>query len=159
MYAESVFRLRFFIFVSMNADVYFFIGGIILFFVLINLLLYFYHKNRHILFFKHIKNRNYIVIKNIETNIESYSKICTKLTYFKTDIVFLEHEIFIIPFNKSILQLSRSSEIFPYVSPHFQTSSKNIHHDILEIKGDTGLGSFKITLNFKNKNFDLHSVV
>ncbi|MCT2409603.1 hypothetical protein NZD88_18780 [Chryseobacterium antibioticum] len=82
----------------------------------------------------------------------------TKLTYCKADIVFLEHEVFIIPFNKPILQVSSSPEIFPYVSLNFKTSYKKIHDNILEIKGDTGLGSFKITLNFKNKNFDLHSV-
>ncbi|GEN74199.1 hypothetical protein CLA01_42710 [Chryseobacterium lathyri] len=71
----------------MNTDVCFLIGGIILFFILINVLLYFYHKLR------------------------------------------------------------------------FNTSFKEIRNDILEIKGDTGLGNFKITLNFKHKNFDLHSVV
>ncbi len=92
----------------MNTDVCFLIGGIILFFILINVLLYFYHKNRHALFFRDIKGRNYTSIKNIETNIKSYSKIGAKLTYYKAEIVFLDHEIFIIPFNKPILQLIHS---------------------------------------------------
>ncbi|WP_123911982.1 hypothetical protein [Chryseobacterium shigense] len=143
----------------MNTDVYFLIGGIILFFILINLLLYFYHKNRRTLFFRYIKDRNYTVIKNIESHIESYSKVSTKLTYCKADIVFLEQDIFIIPFNKPILQLRTSPEVYPYVSLNFKTSCKKIHDHTLEIKGDTSLGSFKISLNFKNKNFDLHSVV
>jgi len=156
---RSLFSGSVFYFCIMNTDVCFLIGGIILFFIFINVLLYFYHKNRHILFFKTIKGRNYTSIKNIETSIESYSKIGAKLTYYKAEIIFLNHEIFIIPFNKPILQLIHSPENFPYVSLRFNTSFKEIRNDILEIQGDTGLGNFKITLNFKNKNFDLHSVM
>lgn len=159
MYAESVFRLRFFIFVSMNTDISFFIGGTVLFAVLINVLLYFYHKYRRIIFFRYLDGRHYTIIENVETNIESYSKCGSKLTYLKAQILFLEDEIFIIHFNRPILQLSSSSEIFPSVSPRFKISFKEIHNDILKIKGDTSLGNFKISLNFKNKNFDLHSVV
>lgn len=152
MYAESVFRLRFFIFVSMNTDISFFIGGTVLFAVLINVFLYFYHKYRRIIFFRYLDGRHYTIIENVETNIESYSKFGSKLTYLKD-------EIFIIHFNRPILQLISSSEIFPSVSPRFKISFKEIHNDILKIKGDTSLGNFKISLNFKNKNFDLHSVV
>ena len=159
MYAESVFRLRFFIFVCMNTDVSFFIGGIILAFVLINLLLYFYHRHRRAIFFKYIHDRDYTLVENIETNIESYSKMSSKLTYFKAKVVFLDDEIFIIHFNGPILQLSSSPEIFPSVSPRFITSLKEIHNDILKITGDTAIGNFKISLNFKNKNIDLHSVI
>ncbi|KFF25938.1 hypothetical protein [Chryseobacterium vrystaatense] len=143
----------------MDIDIFFFIGGIILCFIVINLLLYFYHKNRDAVFFRHIKNRHYTLIEKVETNIESYSKISAKLTYFKADIVFLDQEIFIIPFNKPILQLSKSNEKFPSIFERFEVSFRKVHHNFLEITGNTSLGHFKITLNFKNKNFDLHSVV
>lgn len=86
----------FFIFVIMNNDFYILIIGFITAFVSVNTIIYFYLKYKRKIFFNYIKSRNYALVEKVETTIEAYSKISTKLQYRKSDIVFLDKEIFIL---------------------------------------------------------------
>ena len=105
----------------------------------------------------HIKDRNFIQIDNIETHIDSYSNIGTKLTYTQSDVIFLDDNIFLLTFNKQrIIEISNGTEMFPFVHEHFGYSSKTYRDNILEIKGRTSLGEINITLNFINKNLDVN---
>ncbi|WP_074233500.1 hypothetical protein [Epilithonimonas zeae] len=74
----------------MKTELYFGIGGILIFCLLANLIIYFYFKQKRKIFFDYIKNRKYILIEKAETNIETYSKISSKLVYRKSDILFLD---------------------------------------------------------------------
>lgn len=134
-------------------EIYFLIGGVILFWILINLIFYFYFKYTRKIFFNFIKYRKYSIVKNVETETESYQKIGAKITYRKCDIIFLEDEIFLLSFNKAIIQLSKSTDIFPGVMHKFTYYSKRKVKDRLEIANFDK--SFKANLNFKNKDFDL----
>jgi len=142
----------------MNINIIFFIGGSILFLILIQSVVYFYLKHQRTIFLNHIKNRQYTHIKDIDACIESYSKISTKITYLKSDIIFLDNVIFLLS-NKPIIEISNSSENFPSIQQRFKPSTKTISNHILEIKGKTSMGNFKITLNFKNKDFDMDSII
>ncbi|PWN67210.1 hypothetical protein [Chryseobacterium oncorhynchi] len=137
-------------------DTFILIGGLILTFILINIIAHFYLKYKNKLFFTYIKDRKYILIKNVETEIEGYSKLGYKFTYRKANIIFLEGEIFILSFNNSIIQLTKSNESFPSVFYKYTYDSKLKVNDILEIK-NTNL-NIKVRLNFKYKDVDLHSI-
>ncbi|MCF2219080.1 MULTISPECIES: hypothetical protein [Chryseobacterium] len=73
-----------------------FIGGIILIFIFGNIFVYFLNKNKQKRFFDFIRDREYTLVRNVEAEIEGYSKI----SYRKADIVFLDDEIFILTINK-----------------------------------------------------------
>nr|WP_314491154.1 hypothetical protein [uncultured Chryseobacterium sp.] len=83
--------------------------------------------------------------------------------YRKSDIVFLDQEIFILSWNKQTIQIRTSFEIFPGVSQSLSYSSKVKMNDRLEIKGNLHQGFiqgvYKIVLNFKGKNFDINSII
>ncbi|MCS3528884.1 hypothetical protein [Chryseobacterium sp. JUb7] len=140
-------------------DFYILIIGFVTVFISVNAVLYFYLRNQHKKFFNYIKNRNYILIDKVETDIERYSKINTKLLYRKSNIVFLDDEIFILTHNKSTIQIGKSQEIFPGVFKRFTYQSKRKVNYRLEIKGTFNEvfieGDYKIYLNLKDKNFDL----
>ena len=143
----------------MKIELYFGIGGLLLFCLLINLIIYFYLKYKRKIFFDYIKNRNYTLIEKAETNIESYSKISSKLTYRRSDILFLDDEIFILTFNKPILQISKGSECFPSIFQKFIYGTKLRDNDFLKIEGKSHNpidGNFKISINLKNKNIDIN---
>jgi len=159
MYRRSlIFRLRFFIFVKMNES-YFFIGGIILFFIVANASIYFYLKYKRKLFFNYIKDQKYTLVKNVETETEGYSKLSSKISYRKADIIFLEDYIFILAYNKPIIQIGNENKIFPSVFHSWNYQSKAKINNRLEIKGKITQGflngNYKIYLNFKDKNFDI----
>lgn len=146
----------------MKTELYFGIGGILLICLLINLIIYLYLKYKRKIFFDYIKNRKYTLIEKTETNIESYSKISSKLVYRKSDILFLDDEIFILTFNKPILQISKSSENFPSIFQKFVYETKLKDNDFLKIEGKfyTPIeGNFKISINLKNKNIDINSTL
>ncbi|WP_294230520.1 hypothetical protein, partial [uncultured Chryseobacterium sp.] len=84
---------------------YFFIGGFILIFIFGNIFIYFLNKNKHKRFFNFIRDRKYDIIRDVETEIEAYSKLGAKISYRKDDVIFLDDEIFIISSNHSIIQL------------------------------------------------------
>jgi hypothetical protein len=132
---------------------YFFIGGLLLFFIFANLIIYFYLQYKRESFFNSIKNREYTLIKKVETETEGYSQLGAKIRYTNSDIVFLDDEIFILTFNKAILQLTKSQEFFPGIYYKYSYESKLKVNDRLEIRNSDG--SIKVNLNFKNKNFDL----
>ena len=83
--------------------------------------------------------------------------------YRKSDIIFLDDEIFILAWNRQTIQIRTSLEIFPGVSQILSYSSKVKMNDRLEIKGNLHQGfiqgDYKIVLNFKGKNFDLNSII
>lgn len=149
----------FFIFVIMNNDFCILIIGFITAFVSVNTIIYFYLKYKRKIFFNYIKSRNYALVEKVETTIEAYSKISTKLQYRKSDIVFLDKEIFILTYNRPIIHIGTTPEIFPSVFQSFTNYSKVNINDRLEIKGNFTQGfiegNYKISLNFKGKNFDL----
>ncbi len=134
---------------------YFFIGGFILVFIFGNIFIYFLNKNKNRRFFNFIRYRKYDVIKNVEAEIEGYSKLGTKISYRKGTIIFLDDEIFIIPFNKSIIQLTKSQENFPGVFFKYSYNLKQKVKERLEIKNSNG--SIKVYLNLKNTGFDLEN--
>lgn len=115
-------------------------------------MIYFYLKYKTKLFFIYIKNREYILIKNVET--EGSSKLGYKISSRKANIIFLDEEIFILSLNNSIIQLTKSNEVFPNVFYKYTYDSKLKVNDILEIKNT----NIKVRLNLKNKNLDLHSI-
>lgn len=142
-----------------------FFGGAILLSFLVP---YMYFKRQRKLFFSHIKNKKHSIIKNIETDIETYSRIEYKFFYKLSDIVFLEDEIFIIVHNKFIIdgrviQIGKNSDIYPGVSQKFTYYSKLKVDENLEIKGKFDQiivkPNFKIVLYFKNRDFDINSVL
>ncbi len=134
---------------------YFFIGGFILIFIFANAFVYFLNKSNQNRFFNFIKDRKYDIIRNVETEIEAYSKSGAKISYRKGNIVFLEDEIFIISFNKPIIQLTKGQENFPGVFCKFYYDFKAKVKQRLEIKNSNG--SIKVNLNFKNTGFDLEN--
>ncbi len=134
---------------------YFFIGGFILVFIFGNIFIYFLNKNKNRRFFNFIRYRKYDVIKNVEAEIEGYSKLGTKISYREGTIIFLDDEIFIIPFNKSIIQLTKSQENFPGVFFKYSYNLKQKVKERLEIKNSNG--SIKVYLNLKNTGFDLEN--
>lgn len=138
---------------------FYLIGGFILFLIIINFGIFFYFKYQRKAFFTHIKSRNYSLIEDVEIYIESYSKLSTKLSNRKSDVIFLDEEIFVLTFSKPILRIGNGSEVFPAIGQRFSPSSRTIHNNMLEITGNTCVGNFKIQFNFKNKNFDLHSIL
>ncbi|WP_294238576.1 hypothetical protein [uncultured Chryseobacterium sp.] len=134
---------------------YFFIGGFILIFIFGNIFIYFLNKNKHKRFFNFIRDRKYDIIRDVETEIEAYSKLGAKISYRKGDVVFLDDEIFIISFNKSIIQLTKSQENFRGVFYKYSYDLKQKVKERLEIKNSNG--SIKVNLNFKNTGFDLEN--
>ncbi len=140
-------------------DLYFFIGGIVLLLIAVKTAAYFYIQYKWKVFFSYIKDRKYILFKNVETEIEGYSKLGSKITYRKADIVFLENDIFILAYYKPILQIGNENNIFPSVFQRWDYESKTKINDRLEIKGKLTQsflnGNYKVYLNFKGKNFDL----
>jgi len=159
MYRRSlIFRLRFFIFVMMN-DLYILVIGFITILVSINAILHFYIKRQHKKFFRFIAGREYVLLEKVETQIEKYSKMNTKLLYRKSNIVFLDYEIFILTCNKPTIQIQKSEEVFPGVFKRFSFNSKRKINDHLKIKGVFYEGFIKtdyiISLNLKDRNFSL----
>ncbi len=134
-------------------DLQLFIGGIILIFIFINILIYFLNKNREKRFFNFIQGKKYTVVKSVETEIESYSNLGSKISYRKADIIFLNDEIFILTLNRPIIQLTKSYADFPGVFYKFSYDLKQKVKERLEIKNSEG--SIKINLNFKNKDFNI----
>lgn len=127
---------------------------------------YFYFKRQRKLFFRYIQDKKYTIVKNVETDIETYSKIEYKFFYKLSDIVFLEDEIFIITRSKfiidgRILQIGKNSDIYPGVFRKFNYHSKIKIDEKLEIKGKFDQviikPNFKIVLYFRNKTFDINS--
>lgn len=134
-------------------ELYFFTGSLPLLFISVHLTLYFYLKYKCKSFFNSIRNRQYMLIKRVETEVEGYSRLGSKIRYSNSDIVFLDNEIFILTFNKAVLQLTKSKEFFPDIFYKYSYDSKIKVNDRLEIRNSDG--SMKVSLNFKNKNFDL----
>ncbi|MFC3157675.1 hypothetical protein SAMN05443633_1049 [Chryseobacterium arachidis] len=134
-------------------NLYFFIGGFVLLWIAINTVIYFFLKYKRRLFFEYIKDRKYILLPNIETEIEGYSKFGSKISYRKADIIFLEDNVFLCTFNKPIIQLTKNQDFFPSIYCRYTYDSKIKIKNRLQIKNSDG--SLKIYLNFKNKNFDL----
>lgn len=139
------------------------ISVFIILFITLHTAIYFYIKRERRKFFSYIQNRRYILIEKVDTDIETSSKINYKFMYRKSDIVFLDQEIFILAWNKQTIQIRTSLEIFPGVSQSLSYSSKVKMNDRLEIKGNLHQGfiqgDYKIVLNFKGKNFDLNSII
>lgn len=127
----------------------------ILIFIFVNILIYFLNKNKHKRFFNFIRDRKYDIIRDVETEIEAYSKLGAKISYRIGDVVFLDDEIFIISFNKSIIQLTKSQENFPGVFFKYSYNLKQKVKERLEIKNSNG--SIKVYLNLKNTGFDLEN--
>ncbi|UMQ42722.1 hypothetical protein MKS83_03290 [Chryseobacterium sp. Y16C] len=134
----------------------FFIGGFFLFFITVNIATYFYLKYKRKLFFQYIKDRKYILIPNIEAEIEGNSQFGSKISYRKADIIFLKDNIFLCSFNKPIIQLTKNKEFFPSIYYKYSYDSKIKTNNRLEIKKSDG--SLKINLNFKDENFDLEFI-
>ncbi|MDR6157499.1 hypothetical protein QF023_001015 [Chryseobacterium sp. SLBN-27] len=151
-----IFRLRFFIFVEMNES-QLFIGGFILTFIFGNIFVYFLNKNKQKRFFDFIRDREYTLVRNVETEIEGYSKLGAKISYRKGDIVFLDDEIFILTFNKPIIQLTKSYDDFLGVFYKYSYDAKQKVKERLEIMNSNG--SIKVNLNLKNKDFDLENYI
>ena len=134
-----------------------FIGGIILIFIFGNIFVYFLNKNKQKRFFDFIRDREYTLVRNVEAEIEGYSKLGTKISYRKADIVFLDDEIFILTINKPIIQLTKSYEDFPEVFYKYSYDAKQKVKERLEIMNSNG--SIKVNLNLKNKDFDLENYI
>jgi len=147
----------------MNTELYFVIGGIILTVILLNVIIYFYLKYTRKIFFDYIKNRNYILIEKAEINIESYSKLSSKIVYRKSDIILLDDEVFILTFNKPLVQISKGSEYFPSIFQKFVYDVKLKDNDFLKFEGKLNIfdsnGNFKISINLRNKNIDINSII
>ena len=141
----------------MNYNLYFLIGGFVLLWILINLIIYLFNRHKHNIFLNYIHERKYTIVKDVETETEGYSKFGSKITYRKSDIIFLDEEIFILRLNKPIIQLSKSDEIFPSIFYKFKYNSKVKINDRLQIKNSDE--SLKVNLNFKNKDFDVSSIL
>ncbi|REC46900.1 MULTISPECIES: hypothetical protein [Chryseobacterium] len=56
----------------------FFIGGFILIFIFGNIFVYFLNKNKQKRFYDFIRDREYTLVRNVETEIEGYSKLGAK---------------------------------------------------------------------------------
>ena len=141
----------------MNYNLYFLIGGFVLLWILINLIIYLFNRHKHNIFLNYIHERKYTIVKDVETETEGYSKFGSKITYRKSDIIFLDEEIFILRLNKPIIQLSKSDEISPSIFYKFKYNSKVKINDRLQIKNSDE--SLKVNLNFKNKDFDVSSIL
>lgn len=129
---------------------------------------YFYFKRQRKLFFRYVRDKKYAIVKNVETDIEIYSKIEYKFFYKLSDIIFFEDEIFIITRSKfiidgRILQIGKNLDTYPGVFRKFTYDSKLRIDKKLEIKGKFDQviirPNFKIVLYFKNKDFDINSIL
>lgn len=136
--------------------------------VLILVILYFYFKRQQKRFFNYIQDKDYKIVKNVETDIENYSKMEYKFVHKMADIIFLEDEIFILIHHKlilggEILQVGKKTETFPGILRKLIYTSKSKVQERLELKGYFNRGilnyDFKIALYFKNKDFDINSVL
>lgn len=138
-------------------DFFILIPGFIILFMTLHTAIYFCIKRKRRKFFSYIQKRRYVLIEKVDTDIEKSSRINYKFMYRKSDIVFLDDEIFILAWNKQTIQIRTSLEIFPGVSQILSYSSKVKMNDRLEIKGNLHQGfiqgDYKIVLNFKGKNF------
>lgn len=132
-----------------------FIGGFILIFIFGNIFVYFLNKNKQKRFYDFIRDREHTLVRNVETEIEGYSKLGAKISYTKGDIVFLNEEIFILTINKPIIQLTKSYEDFPGVFYKYSYDTKQKVKERLEIRNSSG--SIKVNLNLKNKDFALEN--
>ncbi|MBK1896780.1 hypothetical protein [Chryseobacterium paridis] len=152
----------------MSKEPFIFFGIVILLLTVVLLIQYFYFKRQQKLFFTSIQDKNYNIIRDVETDIEIYSKLKYKFVHRMADIVFLKDEIFIIIHKQciksgKILQISKSSDFHSGVSRKLICHSKLKVSEQLEIKGQFVdfilTQNFKITLHLKNKGFDIASVL
>ncbi len=105
-----------------------------------------------------MKKRKHQLIKNVEISFTNPTTVDATLTYKIADIIFLEDEIFIIPFNRPVLHLNNDPEIILPGTEKFKINSRSLSDDVLNIKVNDAIGSMTVLLNLKNKNIDLHCI-
>ncbi|MCS4305594.1 hypothetical protein [Chryseobacterium sp. BIGb0232] len=138
----------------MDTDFSLLLAGAVLLFILISIGISLYLKQKRNLFFRYMKKRKHQLVKNVEISFENQTTIDVNLTYRGADIIFLEDEIFVIPFNRPILHLNSNPEIILPGTQKFKINSRSISNDLLEVKVNDDIGSMQILLNLKNKNID-----
>ncbi|MDN3693051.1 hypothetical protein QWZ06_12535 [Chryseobacterium tructae] len=142
----------------MDSDLSSFFAGAVLLFILISIGIALYLKQKRNHFFHYMKRRKHQLVKNVEISFANPTTIDPTLTYTTADIILLENEIFIIPFNRPILHLNSNPEIILPGTQRLTMNSQSISDDRLEVKVNDDMGSMTVILNLKNKNIDLHSV-
>lgn len=133
-------------------------AGTVLLFILISTGIALYFKQKRNLFFRYIKKRKHQLVKNVEISFADSTVVDPTLTYQTADIIFSENEIFVIPFNRSILHLNSNPEIILPGTQKFKTLSQSISNGLLEIKVSDDTGNMTVILNLKHKNSELTSV-
>ncbi|WP_347218771.1 hypothetical protein [Chryseobacterium sp.] len=142
----------------MDSDFSSLFAGTVLLFILISVGIAFYFKQKRNLFFRYMKKRKHQLIKNVEISFTNPTTVDATLTYKIADIIFLEDEIFIIPFNRPVLHLNNDPEIILPGTEKFKINSRSLSDDVLNIKVNDAIGSMTVLLNLKNKNIDLHCI-
>lgn len=132
-------------------------AGAVLLFILISMGIALYLKQKRNLFFSYMRRRKYQLVKNVEIRFENPSVVDPTLTYKTANIILLEDEVFIIPFNRPILHLNSNPEIILPGTQKLKILSRSVSDDLLELKVKDNMGSMTIVLNVKNKNVDLQS--
>ena len=117
------------------------IGGFTAFLIFLFVIIPYYYKRQQKIFLRSIQDRNYTIVKNVETDIETYSKLQYRFVYKVADIVFLEDEIFILIPNKlilpgAILQVGKTHKTYPGVLRKFTYTSKLKVDEQIEMKGN-----------------------
>lgn len=142
----------------MDTDLSYFFATAVLSFILISVGIALYLKQRQNLFFRYINKREHKLVKNVDISFANTTTVDVNLTYKTADIIFLEDEIFIIPFNRPVLHLNSDPEIILPGTQKHQIISQSISDNLLEIKVNDATGNMTVVLNLKNKNIDLHSI-
>ncbi|UHO40121.1 hypothetical protein H5J24_09020 [Chryseobacterium capnotolerans] len=142
----------------MDTDLSYFFATAVLSFILISAGIALYLKQRQNLFFRYINKRKHTFIKNVDITFVNPTTVDVNLTYKTANIIFLENEIFIIPFNRPILHLNSNPEIILPGTQKHQILSKSISDNLMKIKVNDVTGSMTVILNLKNKNVELPSI-
>ncbi|NHN24725.1 hypothetical protein FIA58_003465 [Flavobacterium jejuense] len=142
-------------------------------FIIGNFGFHFYYKNKRVLLFNEIGNRDYVEIKNIETEIYSSNKMSVTTKFYISEIILFEGNLFIllkksffgdlIIKNYPIIQISRNENSKKYdgvLRKHVLKKSEFVNTKIrfytnhqIPIKLTT-----ELELNFANKNKELKIV-
>lgn len=105
-----------------------------------------------------MRRRKHQLVKNVDISFANPTVVDPTLTYKTADIIFLENEIFILPFNRPILHLNKDPEIILPGTQKLKILSQSISGHLLEIKVNDAAGSMTVILNLNNKNIDLYSI-
>ncbi|WP_160139894.1 hypothetical protein [Chryseobacterium sp. c4a] len=105
-----------------------------------------------------MKKRKHQLIKNIAISFANLTSIDPTLTYRTADIIFLEDEIFIIPFIRPILHLNSNPEIILPGTQKLKILSRLQSDNLIEMNVSDNAGSLTIILDLKNKNIEIPSV-